>query len=197
MVKFKVPIKEILQNAYYQYELTSSDYNPTVDTTITITCTCKNVLGNPIANKTLELLENGVSQGTSTTNANGIATWTVSLTSWIVRNYRVENATLTVKPVGFKEVSNTSITNYTIYRNDNIIQIVFSYPSQSLTTSWTTLSQNAIGNTTYRPKEDVDVVGHYGNYVIRVTNTGTFMARAITGTTTTQLIGQLEYTINY
>lgn len=92
MVKFKVPLGDILGSAYYRYELTSSDYNPTIDSTITITCTCKNVLGNPIANKTLELMMNGVSQGTSTTNANGIATWSITFGLEGLKDYYIGNS---------------------------------------------------------------------------------------------------------
>ena len=92
MVKFTVPLSDILGSAYYRYELTSSDYNPTIDSTITITCTCKNILGNPIANKTLELMMNGVSQGTSTTNANGIATWSITLGANGLKDFYIGNS---------------------------------------------------------------------------------------------------------
>lgn len=100
MVKFKVPLKDILQNAYYQYKLSSSNYNPTINSTITITCTCKNVLGNPIANKTLTLMMNGVSQGTSTTNSLGVATWTVTCDEIGLQDFRVENQSIQVKVKG-------------------------------------------------------------------------------------------------
>lgn len=100
MVKFKVPLKDILQNAYYQYELSSSNYNPTIDSTITITCTCKNALGNPIANKTLELMMNGTSQGTAITNANGIATWTVTVTTIGLQTFSIGSNNIQVKVKG-------------------------------------------------------------------------------------------------
>jgi len=112
MVKFKVPLKDILQNAYYQYELTSSNYNPTIDTTITITCTCRNVRGNPIANKELELFQNGLSQGTQTTNANGIATWTLTMSNWGTQELKVENQTIEVYVSGFKKIAEN--TTYTL-----------------------------------------------------------------------------------
>ena len=112
MVKFKVPLKDILQNAYYQYELTSSNYNPTIDTTITITCTCRNVRGNPIANKELELFQNGLSQGTQTTNANGIATWTLTMSNWGTQDIQVENETISVYVNGFKKIAEN--TTYTL-----------------------------------------------------------------------------------
>ena len=114
MVKFTVPLSDILGNAYYRYELSSSNYNPNIDSNITITCTCKNVLGNPIANKTLELMMNGVSQGTATTNANGIATWTITCSNWGIQHFNVENKSIDVRVTGYIQ---TSVLNgaYTIY----------------------------------------------------------------------------------
>ena len=112
MVKFKVPLKDILQNAYYQYELTSSNYNPTINNTITITCTCKNVRGNPIADKELELFQNGLSQGTQTTNANGIATWTLTMSNWGTQDIQVGNETISVYVTGFKKIAEN--TTYTL-----------------------------------------------------------------------------------
>jgi len=104
MVKFTVPLSDILGSAYYKYEVRASDYNPTIDSTITITCTCKNVLGNPISNKTLELYQNNTSKGTATTNANGIATWTLTMSNWGNQDIQVENETISVYVTGFKKI---------------------------------------------------------------------------------------------
>lgn len=111
----KTKLETIVKKIIIQYELSSSDYNPTIDSTITITCTCKNVLGNPIANKTLELMMNGVSQGTSTTNANGIATWTVTLGAWGNKHFYIGNATLDLVVTGYREIS---VTTGKLYVND-------------------------------------------------------------------------------
>lgn len=111
MVKFKVNLKDILGSAYYRYELSSSNYNPNIDNNITITCTCKNVLGNPIANKTLELFQNGTSKGTATTNSNGVANWTVTCNEWGLQNFIIENQTINVEVTGFKKIiENTTYT---------------------------------------------------------------------------------------
>lgn len=104
MVKFKAPLKDILGRAYYQYELSSSNYNPNVNSTITITCTCKNILGNPIPNKELELMMNGVSQGTSTTNANGIATWSNTFGFEGVKDYYIGNSHCIVVVNGYHKI---------------------------------------------------------------------------------------------
>lgn len=101
MVKFTVPLSDILGSAYYRYELTSSDYNPNVNSDISLTCTCKNVLGNPIADKGITLYKNGSSSETSTTNANGIATFTVHIYDAQTLNFTIEDTSITVKPKQF------------------------------------------------------------------------------------------------
>ena len=115
MVKFKVPLGDILGRAYYQYELSSSNYNPHIDETITITCICKNILGNPIADKELELMMNGVSQGTSTTNANGIATWSLTFRGWGNKHFYIGNATLDLMVTGWRQIGKYSSDRITLY----------------------------------------------------------------------------------
>lgn len=104
MVKFKVPLGDILGRAYYHYELSSSNYNPHIDETITITCICKNILGNPVANKELTLMMNGIEQGTSTTNELGIATWSITFSDWGNKHFHIENATLDLTVTGWKQI---------------------------------------------------------------------------------------------
>ena len=115
MVKFKVPLGDILGRAYYQYELSSSNYNPHIDETITITCTCKNILGNPIPNKELTLMMNGVEQGTETTNELGIATWSITFRAWGNKHFYIGNATLDLTVNGYREIS---VTTGELYVND-------------------------------------------------------------------------------
>ena len=119
MVKFTVSLSDILGSAYYRYELSSSNYNPNINNDIAITCTCKNVLGNPVSNKTLELFQNGSSVGTATTNANGIATWTVSCDELGLQDFRVTNTNIQIKVTGWKQVATTTVSGvtYTCYVN--------------------------------------------------------------------------------
>lgn len=119
MVKFKVSLKDLLGKAYYRYELISSHYNTTpTQTDITITCTCKNILGNPVANKELTLYYKNSIQGTATTNANGIATWTVGNLEYGINQFRVEDATIIINVRGWETVAlNSGGTYATLYVN--------------------------------------------------------------------------------
>ena len=126
MVKFKVPLKDILGRAYYHYELSSSNYNPHIDETITITCTCKNILGNPIPNKELTLMMNGVEQGTSTTNANGIATWSITFGDWGNKHFYIGNATLDLVVTGWKQIAKYSSDRITLHSDGKWGMVVIS-----------------------------------------------------------------------
>ena len=126
MVKFKVPLGDILGRAYYHYELSSSNYNPHIDGTITITCICKNILGNPIANKELELMMNGVSQGTETTNELGIATWSITFSDWGNKHFHIGNATLDLMVTGWKHIAKYSTDRITLYSDGKWGMVVIS-----------------------------------------------------------------------
>ena len=126
MVKFKVPLGDILGRAYYHYELSSSNYNPHIDGTITITCICKNILGNPIANKELELMMNGVSQGTETTNELGIATWSITFSDWGNKHFHIGNATLDLMVTGWKYIAKSSTDRITLYSDGKWGMVVIS-----------------------------------------------------------------------
>lgn len=114
MVKFKVALKDLLGKAYYRYELISTHYNTTpTQTGITITCTCKNIFGNPVANKELTLYYKSNIQGTATTNELGIATWTVGNLEYGINQFRVEDATIIINARGWETVTlNTYATLY-------------------------------------------------------------------------------------
>ena len=100
----KTKLETIVKRTIIQYELTSSDYSPNVGSTVTITCTCKDILGNPIPNKELELMLNGGSEGTSTTNENGIATWSKTFGSEGVKDHYIGNSHCIIVVNGYHKI---------------------------------------------------------------------------------------------
>lgn len=146
MVKFKVALKDLLGKAYYRYTLTSTHYNTTpTQTDITITCTCKNILGNPVSNKELTLYYKNDIQGTATTNELGIATWTVGNLGYGINQFRVEDATIIINVRGWETVTLDSGGTYaTLYVNKETrtaeLQYNRTFPSASADTfySWHT-----------------------------------------------------------
>lgn len=202
MVKFTVSLADILGSAYYRYELSSSNYNPNIDSNITITCTCKNVLGNPIANKTLELMMNGVSQGTSTTNANGIATWTITCDNWGIQHFNVENKSIDVRVTGYK--TTYPHTYYTIFEHEDKVGIKISISENiNFTTSWKSVN-NFVIPYRLRPRFPVTMVGVNATtgqqniaFGVRESADHTkveIIVKSLTGSTvSTQLYNYIEY----
>lgn len=152
MVKFKVPLKDILGRSYYQYELSSSNYNPHIDETITITCTCKNILGNPIPNKELTLLMNGVEQGTETTNELGIATWSITFSDWGNKHFHIANATLDITVTGWKQIAKYSTDRITLHSDGKWGMVVISGTWSNSTTGEIVLG---VINSAYSPHSNV------------------------------------------
>lgn len=96
MTKKDIPISDILGEEYYIYEITPSNYNPSINDTITITCTVTDVFDQLAKNKTLTLYENDQSKGSKTTNDNGVCTWTIDCTNDGLRQFRIEDTMIEV-----------------------------------------------------------------------------------------------------
>ncbi len=91
-----IPISDILGEEYYIYEIIPSNYNPSINDTITITCTVTDVFDQLAKNKTLTLYENDQSKGSKTTNDNGVCTWTIDCANDGLRQFRVEDTMIEV-----------------------------------------------------------------------------------------------------
>ena len=89
-------LKKILGKSYYNYTLESSNYTPSLNGSITITCTLKNALGKPVSNRDLQLFKNNTKTQVQTTNSDGIATWTLTMTNSGIQSFRVGNANIEV-----------------------------------------------------------------------------------------------------
>ena len=119
MKQKRLKASDILGEKYYNYTLTSSNYNPTPNTNITITCTVKNNHDKLINGKTVTLYQNGTSIGNKTTNNNGVATWTIPCNSNGLQRFNVEDATVEVyvdnkqdklvSGTSLKTINNTSL----------------------------------------------------------------------------------------
>ena len=121
MSRFTVPIADILGNAYYCYELSSSHNNPPIDSTVTLTCKVTNVFGNNVANKTLTLYNNGVSLGTATTNANGEANWSYTFTDWSNYIFTCKSASLNLQAKGWRTAYED--TSYLVKYTDKLVSV--------------------------------------------------------------------------
>ena len=119
MVKFKVPIKDLLGRAYYHYKIGNTTTNGTKGQTNVLHCTVTNIFGNPVSDKDVTLYAQGIEVSTKKTNELGYVEWEIPLDKAGLRLYTVDNQiTYTlVKNGGWKS---TSITNGTLYYNEDL-----------------------------------------------------------------------------
>lgn len=192
MVRFNVPISSILGFAYFRYDLTASNYNPSIDSTITITCTVKNVFGSAVTGKELILFNDNGSIGTATTDPNGVATWeNVLCDSWGILDFGVtdNNTTENIKSHcqvfvdGWRDVYGTNTSSFWIARNKDMAKLVLSGWSRQYSID-TNFAHNEVSTSasTVKPKSYVVGINSQASTYFRVTSSGSIQARGISGT---------------
>lgn len=103
----RIQVEDVLGDKYYTYELSSSDYSPSLNTNITITCTLKDPYGNTIPNTSLALYRNNTLIGNATTNLQGVATWSnITCNTGGVQVFKVGTESMEII------VDNMTFTNY-------------------------------------------------------------------------------------
>ena len=139
----------------YQYQITASNYNPTIDSEVVITVQVMDYAGDIVANKSVTLYKDGTSVSSSTTNSSGVATWTITLTDWDVHHFKVANATLELKAKGWKTLLYDG--SYFIKAKGDLVQFALSVASTSFPTTFTAFGGGAKVPEGYRPNATVVV----------------------------------------
>ena len=100
---------DVLGDNYYIYDLTASNYTPSLNGTISISCTLKNVFGNAVSGASLTLYKNGSSVSSTTTNSSGVATWSnISCTDAGMQKFSIKDRSILVFVDNKISKSNTS-----------------------------------------------------------------------------------------
>jgi hypothetical protein len=189
MSRFTVPIADILGTAFYHYELTSSTYNPTIDTSFTITCKVTNVFGNNVSGKSITLYKDGTSVSSATTNSSGVATWTITLSDWNTHHFNVETATLDLRADCWKQIS---VSNGNLWVNERTKLAIYTFTRTGTITS--EISYANVIPSAYRPKSNVRMLGHNSSSVIRVSIDTAGTVRVSGGTSSSSLTVACELT---
>ena len=93
----KIKSSDILGDNYYIYNLTSSNYTPNLNGSITITCTVKNPYGDTVTNKSVQLYQNDTAVGNAkTTNSNGVVTWTITCSTAGVQKFSIKDTVIEI-----------------------------------------------------------------------------------------------------
>ena len=149
MVRFNVSISSILGYAYFRYELTASDYNPSIDDEIDISCKVTSVFGNNVVGKTVTLYQNGVGVSSATTDANGVATWEdIQMSDWGLQDFSVEEAHCSVEVGGWRYLNGNATSTWALLRNKDYAKLVFRsyHPASNVTTSWVQIGSSGMAS---------------------------------------------------
>ena len=90
----------------YNYSISCSNYNPTIDTDISVTVKVTNQAGNPVVGHTVSILKNNSSWKSGTTGSNGEFTTTYTCSEWGLTTFSANNMYNQIKVTGFKKVLN-------------------------------------------------------------------------------------------
>ena len=88
----------------YNYSISCSNYNPTIDTDISVTVKVTNQAGNPVVGHTVSILKNNSSWKSGTTGSNGEFTTTYTCSEWGLITFSANNRSTQVNVIGFKRV---------------------------------------------------------------------------------------------
>lgn len=95
----------------YNYSISCSNYNPTIDTDISVTVKVTNQAGNPVVGHTVSILKNNSSWKSGTTGSNGEFTTTYTCSEWGLITFSASNEKLQCNVTGFREIQH-NITYY-------------------------------------------------------------------------------------
>lgn len=103
----------------YNYSISCSDYNPTIDSEISVTVKVTNQAGNPVSGQSVSIAKNNVSWKNGVTGSNGEFTTTYTCSEWGLVTFSANNENIQIKVTGFKQVATTTVSGvtYTCYVN--------------------------------------------------------------------------------
>lgn len=175
-------ISERFTGSYQNIDISCSTYNPTIDTSVTITITVTDQNGDPISGFTVPLKIDGTSITGITTNSSGVATHTYNCTDWGNHKINVKSVSAFINVTGWRTITHT---NYTLWINgaERLCEIIYYKSNTSVGTTWTDIE--TITDTDYRPALQGDSVYcpcNMRGMVVRIFSSGAIKAQATTAT---------------
>lgn len=159
-----------LKTTTYNYDITSSNYTPNIDGTVTITVTVTDGNNNPVNNHTFNLNVNGTDEEL-TTNSSGVATYTYTCSTFGVSRFNVDGYDCIIKVGGFKTYDGTY---YTLYYNEDACYMEFSRAFNTTfnaNATWTEFTSTVDVPSALRPaKPVISITGYNGLQILFSTN---------------------------
>lgn len=209
--RFNVDIDDVLGSNYLVTSISCSSYNPSIDGTITLTVTVKDVYGTAVSGESVLVTAssgsftgyNGssitsASSYTGTTNPSGQFTLTYSCTEWGLITFSANNTNNQINVAGWKEVWRNTSSNpkIQVFRNADHCRLKFSaYTVSSMDTTWVQYGSTAFLDN-WKPSQAILFIGYDYTFLLRVTDDGKLQWRTVTGTLSNKnLYGQYEWSI--
>ena len=187
-LRLTAPSEDILGANYKITKIVASDYNPNIDSTITVTVTVKDVYDDPVENESVQVTCNigkftklngstisDTQSVTGNTDSNGQFTLTYACSEWGLITFSANNNHIQVKVRGWREI--TAGTGK-LWVNDETKTATFYFYRTGVITSEIHYD-NAIPSG-YRPRSHVRMKAHNGSAIfVTIEDSGTVR---ITGT---------------
>ena len=167
MTTYYVTSEELLGDNYLNIDIGCSSYNPTIDGTVTVTVTVKDVYGDAVSGEEVTVTASegnftayngtaitGAASHTGTTDSNGQFTLTYTASVWGLITFTAPNASTQIKVKGFKS---KSMWNGTLYYNNEMASLVLNWQGSGTynTATWTDSGAFDTVPSDLRPKQYV------------------------------------------
>ena len=209
--RYNVAASAVLGDNYEITIIECSDYNPNIDSTITVTVTVKDVYGDAVSGESVTVTAsegtftqlNGSditsdSSVTGTTNSSGQFTLTYTCSEWGLITFSANNTSNQINVVGWKEVWRNTANNpkIQVFRNADHCRLkIDTYTVSSMNTTWTQYGSTAFLND-WKPSQVVAFIGYDYTFLLRVGDDGKLYWRTVSGTLSNKnLYGQYEWSI--
>lgn len=110
----------------YDYQITASSYNVDIDSDVTITVKVTNrATGQPVVGVNVPVLKNNETWQSGTTGVNGTFSLTYTADTWGLVMFSVNNNSILISVVGWKQVIARDNSKIVVYKNNNQIKVTF------------------------------------------------------------------------
>ena len=168
---------------YRSIELSASDYNPQIDSSVTITAIVKDMSGNPKENESVTLYCNGTSLSTGITNSNGVVTFTYTCSDWGMQDFSINQTHCQIYVDGWRVIAGSLNTTFAFLRNKThgrFLLMGWAYP-YSHNTTWQKFGTGNYAQT-IRPKATVNMRNSGDTARWYIDSDGNVKWKAISGT---------------
>ena len=172
MVKLTIPSEDILGDNYNITDISVSNYNPTIDGTVTLTVTVKDVYGDAVSGESVLVTASagnftkyngstitGASSYTGTTNSSGQFTLTYTCSVWGLITFSAKNHKAQISVTGWKQIGKYASDKITLYSDGKWGMVTINGTWSNSTTGENVL---ATINSEYTPFSNVSTNYSYG-----------------------------------